>query len=597
VRSSCQYRSDAEGQPGDRSRRWPPGPGWRPGRSRSRASRRTTRGRRPPGRRRGSARASAIPPTRPSLTLTMRQAPSAIASGVVGVVDRLVQADRGPPARGVPGVVPQPCRREGLLQQTSGPARRGRPAPRHAGIVGVVAGVRVDLERDIRAEDVRRRVTGRRRTRADLDLDPHVPLIEVARRPPRRAPAARCRPSGIPTLTPAGTRSRTHRGGSRGSGPPAAAGRRPRPARARPGPSRGRARAPGRRAASVVEGPGRAEQRGDEVVAEHQGGPVGELLVVDRRGGGGALAPADHRAVPLVGRHAHQQHVPFALPTEGGRERAEREPGRTSATSVTVGGSAGSAGSAAPVVVGGWSAVTAGLTGVPAAPGPHRGGEHVPPVTGDAGPGRTASHRLPSVARTAWVHASARSGSSGAELLDVGGDLHETAWRVVGCCTGAPSGRREQRPRRRPLRRAATSGVATRPRPPPGPVVPPRSQTAVDPVGRERVVAGVRHRPVQVDVVAAATGAEPGQVQHGVAPDQRVEGPAHRRDAVLQRPGPLVPLHGPADAVALGPATHPRDVRVQVHRAGRRVAAEPGGGRGDHRPHPDAATSPSRGPG
>jgi hypothetical protein len=97
------------------------------------------------------------------------------------VGDGLVEAHRGPPPRGVSRVVAQPVRRERLLDlyepELVEPIERGHVV----GIVGVVAGVGVDLQGEVVAEPGPQRRHRRDVVPAgDLRLDPQVAVVEVA---------------------------------------------------------------------------------------------------------------------------------------------------------------------------------------------------------------------------------------------------------------------------------------------------------------------------------------------------------------------------------------------------------------------------------
>lgn len=70
------------------------------------------------------------------------------------------------------------------------------------------------------------------------------------------------------------------------------------------------------------------------------------------------------------------------------------------------------------------------------------------------------------------------------------------------------------------------------------------------PVGVTGAVDAVAHRPVEVGEVARRTGAELGQVEMRVPPDQGIERPGDQRDVLAQRPGALVQFEGEPDAPA-----------------------------------------------
>lgn len=84
------------------------------------------------------------------------------------------------------------------------------------------------------------------------------------------------------------------------------------------------------------------------------------------------------------------------------------------------------------------------------------------------------------------------------------------------------------------------------------------------PVGVTGAVDAVAHRPVEVGEVARRTGAELGQVEMRVPPDQGIERPGDQRDVLAQRPGALVQFEGEPDAPAEASRRDPGDVTVQA---------------------------------
>ena len=77
-------------------------------------------------------------------------------------------------------------------------------------------------------------------------------------------------------------------------------------------------------------------------------------------------------------------------------------------------------------------------------------------------------------------------------------------------------------------------------------------------------VQGIGHHAVHVLDVGDYFRAEPGEVQLGIAEDQRVEGPRDGADPPLQRPCALVELERHPDTGTAAVVGHPRDVGVEL---------------------------------
>jgi hypothetical protein len=230
--------------------------------------------------------------------------------GVVGVLERLIEAHRSAPARSVPGVGAQPARREGLLDQLHAELVERVQRPQVPGIVGVVGGVGVDLQREVAellAHGGQRLDVAARR---DLDLDPQVALVEVGGHllEQRRGAAV-----GDPDRH-AGRHAVSHPAQRLGQPDPAGAQLCVGDGDLEGGPSHlvapDAAQPPGNLLPGHLAAVG--EQRRHQVSAQHLGGAVGVLRRVHRRGGGDALAPP----LGLVGEHVDQQRVALVLHPE-----------------------------------------------------------------------------------------------------------------------------------------------------------------------------------------------------------------------------------------------------------------------------------------
>ena len=181
-------------------------------------------------------------------------------------------------------------------------------------------------------------------------------------------------------------------------------------------------------------------------------------------------------------------------------------------------------------------------------------------AVGDGGAERVAQRQAPVARQRRVVAAQTPTMSSGTQARS------RSASRGASAVSGRPS--------------SSARRIVVPPSPAGRDAVPARRPSARRPGRCVAGVDGVGHLAVEVRLEADDAGAELGQVEVGVAPDERVERPRDDGDAPLRRPRPLVLLEGEPDVRALPRRQHAGDVRVEVEP----VAAVADEARPTHRP-------------